>query len=271
MQASDEDKQPTSAQLDLTRQLDHQADILLSSAYQAPSHNSISIPMIAASDHRLLHLSSSLPLFSNASLPLSIHQGPSFSIVQPQHHISWPLSYPPLGSQYQQQQVFHPGAQVHNIQPGGFPYPTSLSEQGGQQVGGSLESHDDMSLELTTKKAARGKNAATTKSGKQKHSATQGSRRITPRLSELLTLSSVPAQPAQTLGKRPSQYIQDLQVKVSKLRMRKTEVDVRVSMLEDENSSLNRQYQQLIDIFGAGRLAGLSQPSLNIMQGGRYQ
>ena len=244
--------------LDLSRQLDTQADMILSSAYNGP------ITMMAPMDPRLVHLGSTLPAFSTSALPLNLHQAPSFSLGLPQSLTAWPLSCPPIP---QQQQAFHIGIQGPSIQQGSYSYLTPL-EQGPHVLAGG---HDSvLMLERATRKAPRGKSAITagkmaSDASKLKHS-TQ-SRRITPRLSELLTPSSVPAMPAQTLGKRPSQYILDLKEKITRLRLRKTEMDVRVNMLQDENMSLSRQYQQLIDTFGAGRFNMTQPASINNIQG----
>jgi hypothetical protein len=254
--------------LSLTKQLDEQADLILNAAYKPgipPSQRNEHPSMVAPMDPRFLNLTSILPSFATSAVPLNLHQTvPSFSLGLSQPLTAWPLTCGPLAPP----QMYHLGSQAVTVQQGGYPFLTSL-EQGEQKmtlgrVPSVLENHGlDISLEQATKKAPRGKSAlpSTHLSDPGAYKPSTQGRRITPRLSELLTSNSVPAVPAETLGKRPSQHIQELKEKVTRLRMRKTEVDVRISMLQEENLSLNRQYQQLVETFSGGRL--MAAPSVN--------
>lgn len=62
-----------------------------------------------------------------------------------------------------------------------------------------------------------------------------------------------PVPAVLSLGKRPSQYIAQLKEEISTLKMKKTENDVRVKMLEEENKSLEEKYLRLVEAFGGGQ------------------
>ena len=237
----------------LDQQLSQQADMILSGqigSVYAPSAAQNSLSMMGAMDSRLLQLAN--------GHSHSHGQIPSYSTLSAIPLTTLPQFYP---QQLQQQQVFHLG--VHAPIQGGYSY---LNDQHGQQLLGPRNDTMFLSERAPPRMAPPSSRGNVSKAAPAPNKPKKGTRstRITPRINELPTLaqhthlSGIISMPAQTLGKRPSQHILELKEKISRLRLRKTELDVKVNMLHEENVSLNTKYQKLIDTFGgSGRLSNM--------------